>query len=68
MSDDPRFEARPNSQLGQGWCVHVFWRSGKSELITGFINQYQALEWIKQKSANWIADKIMQDPDYPNRR
>jgi hypothetical protein len=64
MPDDPRFEVRPNTQLGQGWCVHVFWTSGKTEAVTGFSNQYQALDWIKYKSANWLADKIMRDPGY----
>lgn len=47
--------------------MHVAWASGKTEQIVGFLNQYQALNWIKQNSANWVADKIMQDPDYPKR-
>jgi hypothetical protein len=60
MADsEPRFEARPAEQLGQGWWVHVTWPSGKKEAIAGFVNQYQALDWIKYKSANWTADKIM---------
>jgi hypothetical protein len=56
---DPQFRAMP-SQQGDGWCVHVSWRSGKVEAVTGFENQYAALEWIKLKAANWVADKIMQ--------
>jgi hypothetical protein len=67
MPDDPRFEVRPNSQLGQGWCVQVIWKSGKNETVTGFSTQYHALDWIKHKSANWLVDKIMQNPDYPLR-
>ena len=60
MADsDPRFEARPAEG---GWCVLVSWRSGKTETINGFSNQYQALDWIKFQSANWVADKIMRDP------
>ena len=55
-NSDPRFEARP---AFEGWCVHVNWPSAPSEVITGFSNQYQALEWIKHQSANWVADKIM---------
>jgi len=62
-NSQPRFEARPADQLGQGWWIHVFWPSGKTEVITGFVNQYQALNWIKQSSPNWVADKIMKDPD-----
>jgi hypothetical protein len=59
---NPRLEARPANQLGLGWCVHVFWASGKKDIVTGFLNQYQALNWIEYKSANWVADKIMPDP------
>ena len=68
MPDDPQFNARPNAQVGGGWCVQVTWSTGKVEQVAGFQNQYQALTWIKQQSANWVADKIMQDPDYPKRR
>jgi hypothetical protein len=55
---DPEFEARPNHQ-GDDWCVHVVWKSGATDLLTGFANQYAALEWIRRKSANWAVDKIM---------
>jgi hypothetical protein len=61
-NSDPHFEARPNEQLGQNWCVHVTWSSGKTDKMIGFLNQYQALEWIKHHSANWVADKIMRGP------
>ena len=60
----PRLEARPASQLGAGWCVQVIWKSGKTDAVTGFVNQHEALQWIKYKSANWIADKIIEDPHY----
>jgi hypothetical protein len=43
--------------------VHVFWASGKTDVIPGFVNQYQALGWIKSGSVNWIADKIISDPN-----
>jgi len=59
VNSDPRFEARPAEE---GWCVQVNWPSGKTEAITGFSNQYQALDWIKFQSANWIVDKLMRDP------
>jgi hypothetical protein len=58
----PRFEARPAGLLGEGWSVHVFWASKKSGVITGFPTQYEALDWIKHKSANWVVDKILDDP------
>jgi hypothetical protein len=58
-SAEPRFEARPSSQFGQNWCVYVIWPSGKTDELTGFANQHQALEWIKMKSANWAVDQIL---------
>ncbi len=61
-NSDPKFRALP-SELGQAWCVHVMWRTGKTDIVTGFENQYAALEWIRLKSANWVADKIMNSPD-----
>jgi len=59
VDTDPRFEARP---ADQGWCVHVFWASGKADVVTGFLNQYHALDWVKSNSANWAVDKIMRYP------
>lgn len=61
-NSDPEFEARPN-RSGDDWCIHVIWKSGKPELLTGFPNQYAALEWIHRESANWAVDKIMRRPD-----
>ncbi len=61
-NSNPRFQARPNSGLGEDWCVHVVWPSGETELVTGFATQYAALEWIRNESANWTVDKIMQRP------
>jgi hypothetical protein len=55
---DVRFEVRP---AVMGWAVHVTWPSGKAESIGGFNLQYQAVDWIQTKSANWVVDKIMQD-------
>lgn len=63
MADrDPKIEARPNSQFGNDWCVYVAWASGKTDVVTGFENQYRALNWIKNESANWVADQIMRGP------
>jgi hypothetical protein len=65
MSDSqPRFEARPAGLMGDGWCVHVFWGAKEPKVIPGFRNQYEALNWIKAKSANWVADNIIQNPKY----
>ena len=59
MSDfEPRFEARPSVPLGDGWKVHVFWTAEKVDVLKGFSTQYEALEWIKFKFANWVVDYI----------
>ena len=63
-NSEPRLEARPAVFPAEGWCVHVFWPSGKTDIIPGFVNQYQALGWIKSGSANWIADRIISDPNH----
>jgi hypothetical protein len=62
-ASDPHFEARPADQWGNGWWVHVEWKSGKKEVVTGFANQYQAVDWIRRSSANWVVDQIMGHPD-----
>lgn len=59
---DPKFQARPNSGLGGDWCVYVAWPSGETDLLTGFANQHEALEWIRTKSTDWTVEKIMQRP------
>jgi hypothetical protein len=59
---EPQFEARPADFGSDGWCVHVTWPSGKKEVVTGFANQYGALNWIQREAANWVAEKIMTDP------
>jgi hypothetical protein len=58
---EPRFEARPSAQFGQNWCVYVTWPSGKQNTLSGFETQHQALEWIKDKSANWVVEQILGD-------
>jgi hypothetical protein len=65
MSDfEPRFEARPSGPLGDGWNVHVSLTTEKVGLVTGFSTQYEALDWIKYKSANWVADYILREPKF----
>jgi hypothetical protein len=59
---EPRLETRPAEREGEGWWVYIYWPSGKTEVVSGFVNQYQAFDWIRHDSPNWIADKIMRDP------
>ena len=60
-SSDPIFRALP-SQSGQPWCVQVRWANGKSDVVTGFETQYDALNLIRDKSANWVVEKLMARP------
>jgi len=57
---DPVFKAIPGSD---GWSVQVEWPSGKIDAIPGFTHQYEALEWIKRSAANWLTERIMNDPN-----
>jgi hypothetical protein len=58
-NSEPTFEARPGARYGQNWCVYITWPSGKTDVVSGFETQYQALEWIKHESANWTVEQIM---------
>ena len=60
---DPKFRALPNSQSGQPWCVQARWPDGNTEIVTGFETQYDALNWIREKSANWVVEKLMARPN-----
>jgi hypothetical protein len=62
-NSDPKFRAIPHPQIFQSWCIEVTWPDRTTELLTGFDNQHSALEWIRLKSANWLADRIMNRPD-----
>ena len=61
---EPRFEARPASPLGEGRCVHILWDAEMPYVIPGFSNQYEGLNWIKLKSANWTVDYIIRNSKY----
>jgi hypothetical protein len=45
--------------MGREWCVNVVWPSGDKDVVTGFTNQYEALKWISDDSANWVVEKIL---------
>jgi hypothetical protein len=42
----PTFVARKNP--GSGWAVDILWPDGETEVIKGFITEYDALKWITE--------------------
>jgi hypothetical protein len=40
----PTFGARKNP--GSGWEVDILWPDGETEVIKGFIAEYDAVKWI----------------------
>ena len=40
----PAFVARKNP--GSGWGVDILWPDGETEVIKGFITEYDAVKWI----------------------
>jgi len=40
----PTFVARKNP--GSGWGVDILWPDGETEVIKGFITEYDATKWI----------------------
>ena len=40
--------------IGKGYSVSVLWRGGEVDSIYGFETEYDALEWIREKSALWV--------------
>jgi IS1 transposase len=43
--------------IGKGYSVSVLWRGGEVDTIFGFEAEYDALAWIREKSAKWLLDK-----------
>jgi hypothetical protein len=41
----PTFVAR---NPGSGWGVDILWPDGETEVIKGFITEYDALKWITE--------------------
>lgn len=62
-STEPTFQTRPDGPIGQPWRVHVVWPKGNTDILSGFATQHQALQWIRESSANWVVEKILQDPN-----
>jgi hypothetical protein len=42
----PTYMARKNP--GSGWAVDILWPDGETEVIKGFIAEYDAVKWIME--------------------
>jgi hypothetical protein len=42
----PTYMARKNP--GSGWVVDILWPDGETEVIKGFITEYDAVKWITE--------------------
>jgi hypothetical protein len=42
----PTFVARKNP--GPGWGVDILWPDGETEVIKGFVTEYDAVKWIAE--------------------
>jgi hypothetical protein len=47
----PTFLARKNP--GSGWGVDILWPDGETEVIKGFVTEYDAVKWIAEHSETW---------------
>ena len=61
----PTFMARKNP--GSGWGVDILWPDGETEVIRGFITEFDAVKWIAEHehSKAWqrnTNDKASQTP------
>jgi hypothetical protein len=43
--------------IGKGHSVSVMWRGGEVDTIYGFEREDDALQWIKEKSQEWVLSK-----------
>jgi hypothetical protein len=55
MAEDPKptFKLRAYRD-GSGFLVEAEWPDGVIQLVDDFVSEAQALEWITDKSDNWV--------------
>jgi hypothetical protein len=46
LEQQPTFMPRKNP--GTGWGVDILWPDGETEVIKGFITEYDAVKWITE--------------------
>jgi hypothetical protein len=53
----PMFKPLPN--VGYRWHVEVQWPDGARQLVADFVSDYEACDWISNRSAAWL----LKNPD-----
>jgi len=53
----PMFRPLPNA--GYRWHVEVQWPDGATQLVADFVSDYEACDWISNRSAAWL----LKNPD-----
>jgi hypothetical protein len=50
LEQRPTFTARknPGKNPGTGWQVDILWSDGETEVVKGFITEYDAANWIAE--------------------
>jgi hypothetical protein len=58
----PTFMPRKNP--GTGWGVDILWPDGETEVIKGFVTEYDALKWITEHehSQAWQGNANQKQP------
>ena len=54
----------PRKNPGTGWGVDILWPDGETEVIKGFVTEYDALKWITEHehSQAWQGNANQKQP------
>jgi hypothetical protein len=56
----PMFKPLPNR--GYRWYVEVQWPDGATQLVSDFASDYEACDWISNRSAAWLLKHPVRRP------
>jgi hypothetical protein len=51
LEERPTFLARKTP--GTGWGIDILWPDGETEVVKGFLTEYDAGKWIAEHSKAW---------------
>jgi hypothetical protein len=60
----PTFAARKNP--GYGWGIDILWPDGETEVIKGFVTEFDAVKWIAEHSKGWQGNTNDNPPPTPS--
>jgi hypothetical protein len=52
----------PRKNPGTGWGVDILWPDGETEVIKGFITEYDAVKWITEYERSALQGNTNQKP------